>query len=205
MEINMKCEYNCGNEAKFKTKAGKNICEKSPNSCPANKLKNSLKTKKAAEKRDYKKVYENISSETKEKMNWNKDNISADFSYNGKGQHKKVLMKERGHKCQRCNLKEWLNQPITLELEHIDGDNKNNVKDNLELLCPNCHSYTDTWRGRNISKSPKDYVTETELINAINTSKSIRQALISLRLTPKGGNYERPKKLIELGKAKLIK
>ena len=53
-------------------------------------------------------------------------------------------------RCERCNLDNWLGEKITIELEHIDGDNKNNVIDNLMFLCPNCHSYTDTWRGRNI-------------------------------------------------------
>lgn len=58
------------------------------------------------------------------------------------------LIKERGHRCECCHLKEWLTQLITLELEHIDGDNRNNDRSNLKLLCPNCHSYTNTWRGR---------------------------------------------------------
>lgn len=53
-------------------------------------------------------------------------------------------------KCYNCNLTEWLNQPITLELEHIDGDNTNNEITNLTLLCPNCHSQTSTWRGRKL-------------------------------------------------------
>jgi len=58
------------------------------------------------------------------------------------------LIKELSHRCQSCNLTEWLNNPITLELEHIDGNNRNNDRSNLMLLCPNCHSYTKTWRGR---------------------------------------------------------
>jgi len=36
-----------------------------------------------------------------------------------------------------------------LELDHIDGNNKNNTLKNLRWLCPNCHSMTSTWRGRN--------------------------------------------------------
>lgn len=61
---------------------------------------------------------------------------------------KKNLIIEREHKCENCNLKEWLSQPIVLELEHCDGDKYNNSRDNLKLLCPNCHSQTKTWRGR---------------------------------------------------------
>lgn len=65
---------------------------------------------------------------------------------------KKHLVRERGHQCEneQCGRKTWLGQPIMLELEHIDGDRTNHVEDNLKLLCPNCHSQTTTWRGRNI-------------------------------------------------------
>jgi DNA-directed RNA polymerase subunit M/transcription elongation factor TFIIS len=56
------------------------------------------------------------------------------------------LVEIRGHECERCKLSEWLSVPITLELEHVDGDNSNNEHDNLKLLCPNCHSQTPTWR-----------------------------------------------------------
>ena len=41
----------------------------------------------------------------------------------------------RGHKCECCGLTEWLNQPITLEIHHIDGDRTNNTLENLQLLC----------------------------------------------------------------------
>ena len=203
IETNELCEYGCNNQAKYKTRSGKLICSKSPNSCSINKAKNSGGTKESAAKKNYKEIYNNLSEYTKEKMKWNKGNINADFSYNGKGSHKKVLILERGHQCEKCKLLKWLEQTITLELEHKDGDNKNNNKENLELLCPNCHSFTDTWRGRNINRTSDMYKTDEEFINAINESSNIRQALIKLGLTSKGANYNRPKKLIEQGLAKL--
>lgn len=61
---------------------------------------------------------------------------------------KKRLILEKGHQCQKCLNKTWNNIDITLELEHIDGNNRNNSKENLLLLCPNCHSQTPTWRNR---------------------------------------------------------
>lgn len=61
---------------------------------------------------------------------------------------KKRLISELGHSCTKCKLETWLNKPITLELEHIDGNNRNNERSNLTLLCPNCHSQTSTWRNR---------------------------------------------------------
>ena len=54
----------------------------------------------------------------------------------------------RGHKCEECQLTEWNNEPIPLELEHIDGIKTNNEQSNLKLLCPNCHAQTPTWRGK---------------------------------------------------------
>lgn len=52
----------------------------------------------------------------------------------------------------KCNLKEWLGNTLVLELDHIDGNRKNNNLVNLRLLCPNCHSQTSTWRGRRNKK-----------------------------------------------------
>jgi 5-methylcytosine-specific restriction endonuclease McrA len=51
--------------------------------------------------------------------------------------------------CSSCNLKNWLDGKIPLELDHIDGNNENNVLTNLRLLCPNCHALTSTYRGKN--------------------------------------------------------
>lgn len=59
---------------------------------------------------------------------------------------KKRLINIHGHKCSICNLSEWLGSDISLELDHIDGDNRNNSVDNVRVLCPNCHSQTPTYR-----------------------------------------------------------
>lgn len=56
-------------------------------------------------------------------------------------------VKER--RCECCGNDEWLGQPIPLELHHIDGDNTNNDLENLQILCPNCHAMTTTYRGLN--------------------------------------------------------
>lgn len=59
------------------------------------------------------------------------------------------------YKCEICNISEYNGKHISLELNHIDGDNSNHRLDNLELLCPNCHSQTDTYRSKNIIKKKK--------------------------------------------------
>ena len=56
------------------------------------------------------------------------------------------------HKCERCGLTEWLDKPIPLELHHVDGNRDNNVLENFQLLCPNCHAFTDSYRGKNCAK-----------------------------------------------------
>tara|TARA_Y100000310_G_scaffold56232_1_gene51567 strand:+ start:16038 stop:16760 length:723 start_codon:yes stop_codon:yes gene_type:complete len=52
-------------------------------------------------------------------------------------------------KCYNCDIIQWLGEDISFELDHINGDNSDNRKENLTILCPNCHSLTPTYRGRN--------------------------------------------------------
>lgn len=56
------------------------------------------------------------------------------------------------HRCECCNLTEWMGRPIPLELHHKDGNRHNNTIENYGLLCPNCHALTDSYRGKNVSK-----------------------------------------------------
>lgn len=56
------------------------------------------------------------------------------------------------HKCENCGLTEWLGQPIPLELHHKDGNRNHNEIENYQLLCPNCHAFTDSYRGKNSTK-----------------------------------------------------
>ena len=59
----------------------------------------------------------------------------------------RILIEQCGQ-CDTCGLYEWQGKYITLECDHIDGDNENNDRENLRYLCPNCHAQTPTWRGR---------------------------------------------------------
>tara|TARA_R110000868_G_scaffold107907_1_gene294940 strand:- start:592 stop:1038 length:447 start_codon:yes stop_codon:yes gene_type:complete len=51
--------------------------------------------------------------------------------------------------CNVCKINEWEKKSISLELNHINGNNWEHRKSNLEWLCPNCHSQTNTFRGKN--------------------------------------------------------
>lgn len=58
------------------------------------------------------------------------------------------LIKEgiKQNKCEICGIVNWNNKDIVCELDHIDGNSSNHSLDNLRILCPNCHSQTDTFR-----------------------------------------------------------
>ena len=111
-------------------------------------------------------------------------------------QREKILQDQEG-KCNQCGIKKWRGQLVVLELEHKDGDRSNNSRDNLELICPNCHSQTHTWRGRNKRDALREVLDDQEWVDAIQKSASIRQALILLGLAPKGNNYERARRIIQ--------
>jgi hypothetical protein len=55
---------------------------------------------------------------------------------------------KRNH-CESCGLNTWMGAPLSLALHHVNGDKHDNRLVNLQLLCPNCHSQTDNFAGRN--------------------------------------------------------
>ncbi len=72
--------------------------------------------------------------------------------------HLKRRLIEAGLKqncCERCGLTEWNGEPLSMQLHHKNGDGLDNRLENLELLCPNCHSLTDTYGGRNGHRKPR--------------------------------------------------
>lgn len=51
--------------------------------------------------------------------------------------------------CERCGIADWRGRPLGMALHHINGDGADNRLENLQILCPNCHSQTENFAGRN--------------------------------------------------------
>lgn len=70
---------------------------------------------------------------------------------------KRYLFAKFGSKCTRCGWsgRNEVTGNIMLEVEHLDGNQFNNIETNLDLICPNCHSLTSTFRGANIKNKAK--------------------------------------------------
>lgn len=65
---------------------------------------------------------------------------------------RRALAERDGNNCSVCKISSWMNKPIVFELDHIDGNFENNKNHNLRIICPNCHSQTDTYKNKNRGK-----------------------------------------------------
>jgi len=70
---------------------------------------------------------------------------------------RRYLFEIHNSKCQKCKWGEVnpYTMKIPLEVDHVDGDSQNNTPKNLNLLCPNCHSLTKTWKNIGSRKSSR--------------------------------------------------
>jgi hypothetical protein len=89
---------------------------------------------------------------------------------------------------------------LKFDLDHISGNRKDNSRDKLRLICPNCHSQTATYKSKNAGG--KRY-TDEDIINALKNNDSVYKALDSLGMNPHGGNYTRVRNIIKKYELKL--
>ena len=194
------CEYGCGKESKYTTKTGKACCEPTFHQCEGYLQK----LRKGALKMHIEGRGNKFSDEQRKKSIVTRVGESVEKAFVKNSTYSNEFIKPKfielyvdKYECQSddCDVTDnWKGKKIILELDHIDGDNRNNESHNLRLLCPNCHSCTDTFRGRNINTG-QIKVTDEQLVESIKKNKNTRQVLLDVGLTPRGANYERVKKV----------
>lgn len=83
-----------------------------------------------------------------------KEILVEDSTYTNSCNLKNRLLQEgvKERQCERCGRKVWEGAPIPLELHHENGIRNDHRLENIFLLCPNCHSFTNTYRGRNMGR-----------------------------------------------------
>lgn len=102
------------------------------------------------------------------------------------------LLKTKPYKCEKCGISSWQNEAITLEIHHIDGNHLNNELNNLQLLCPNCHSQTKNYCKTKVNKK----ISDEEIILLVEHSNSIRELLLKAGLSTSGANYNRIRNIL---------
>jgi 5-methylcytosine-specific restriction endonuclease McrA len=77
--------------------------------------------------------------------------LVADRPHTSRSHLKQRLLGEglKKKRCERCGITMWRGRPLNMQFHHINGDGMDNRLENLELLCANCHSQTETYGGRN--------------------------------------------------------
>lgn len=131
---------------------------------------------------------------------WNKTEIPLsddnDFGVVNKRTIREILLKERPYKCEKCGLTDWLGEPIGLQVHHIDGNSNHNTRNNLMLLCPNCHSQTDNWCHKNVNRHTN--IDDNIFLEALKNNDSICAACRELGITPNQNAYIRARKLLNI-------
>lgn len=105
--------------------------------------------------------------------------------------HRALQQIGREYKCERCKISSYNNCQITLEVDHINGDWKDNRSENLRYLCPNCHSQTDTSYRKNMK------VTNEQILAACNKYDCIYDVAKSLKENDSHVLYSRIRKVAE--------
>lgn len=141
------CNYGCGNKGRFKFKNGKWCCESSYNKCPSIRKRNSEGLKLSHKNgKQYSFTIEDTNKGRKTLLKkLTEKYLTMPFDSLPYAERRRIIIKEQQYKCKICGINKWNEKELKLHLDHIDGDKTKNSRENLRLICPNCHSQTETY------------------------------------------------------------
>lgn len=82
---------------------------------------------------------------------WKAGIISGTCCFTSSDWVKNYMLEKAGYKCEKCGwgIENPYTHRVPLQIHHIDGNSLNNKEDNLQVLCPNCHTLTENFGSRN--------------------------------------------------------
>jgi len=89
------------------------------------------------------------------------------------------ILEEQYNKCIICGIGTiWNNKPLSFHLDHINGNHSDNTRENLRMICPNCHTQTKNYGSKNISKKGSESIKKTARITLKNSVEKRRKTII---------------------------
>lgn len=101
---------------------------------------------------NYEICYHFLNERTISKLELNEILVNGKFYSSNKLKVRLIKAGLKEDKCEECGISEWNGKKLTLQLHHINGNHNDNRLDNLQILCPNCHSLTDNFSNKKVNK-----------------------------------------------------
>lgn len=128
-------------------------------------------------------AYNKLKQINQNKLITNEQYFILNSSRNNSHSKRRILKDNlKSHKCEDCGcLPEWNGRTLSLQLDHINGDNQDNRLENLRFLCPNCHSQTINFAGKNKKNRDKQKVFDIKIFETNRKAPSKEDVLLQLK------------------------